>query len=607
MNPVQKKVLFGVIKAGFSAVLIGLALQRIDLSGVCQYLRKADLVLLLLAMLTALCSHSVSSVRWRRLSGEMLSFTQALHLTLTGVFYGAIFPGNISGDVAKGTVLALKEQRARTWVLPLSILLDRMIGLYALVLFFNAGCVALWMRSLSVSSLLVSGAKAGWFASTVVLILGLLAYAHGLDRIARRVESWALAGPFGRWSARIANALSSPSFDRSAIRMAALLSVAVHSLNLLMYYLLLRSLGIGAPLVAVFVLYAVLSLVVMLPISVSGIGLREWFSMLYFQQIRLQGEAGIAFSWLCLAVGTTMAILGGGWHLWDVLRARGHKPAARQTPGRRSLLRAAKNAPMVGWADDVISMAYLKWIKPSSRTVFLCSYPKCGRTWLRFLLTHYQTRRMDLSEPVTLKNYAHWSPNMTVLSPSRMGLCFSHGGDEIVRIVGTHSPYPFLFNGRKVIYLDRDPRDVLVSFYHHKRSHGEYEGTLEDFIFRHGELEAWMTYQRRWHSALKTRSANSLVRIGYEELRAHTREVFVRCLDFCGIPVDARRVDESLDYAASGNMRKLEDQFGTYDFSRDHIAAHPESRHVRRAVSGGYRDEMDDRLIERINAVLEAG
>ena len=607
MRPTQKKILGGLIKAAFSAVLIFLAIRRIDLSGVCRYLREADLGLLALAALTALCSHSVSSMRWRRLSGEMLSFSQALRLTLTGVFYGAIFPGNISGDVAKGTVLALKDQKARTWALPLSILLDRVIGLYVLVFFFNAGCATLWTGHHSVSPSLAFGARVGWFSSAAILILGILAYVYGLDRIARRVESWAFAGPFDRLANRIADALSGSSFYRCAIRTAAILSVAEHGLNLLMNYLLLRSLGIVAPLVAVFVLYAVLSLIVILPISISGIGLREWFSMLYFQQIHLQGEAGIAFSWLCLAVGTSMAVLGGVWHLYDVLREKRRRPVPSRDIRVRSVVRVAKNSMVIGWLDDVFSMVYLKRIKPCSTNVFLCSYPKCGRTWLRFLLTHYQTRPLNLPEPVTLKNYAKWSPNLTVFSPSRMGLRYSRVSDDLLRIIGTHSSHPCLFRGRKVIYLDRDPRDVLVSYYHHKRSHGDYEGTLEDFIFRNGELEALLAYRCRWLEALKGWPANSLLRIGYEELHSNTREVFVRCLSFCGLPVDLLRVQESLEYAASENMRKLEDQFGTYDFTRDHIAAHPESRHVRRAVSGGYREEMDAGLIERVNAVLASG
>ena len=49
----------------------------------------------------------------------------------------------------------------------------------------------------------------------------------------------------------------------------------------------------------------------MVPISISAIGVRDWFALLYFQHLHLPAEAGVAFSWLSLLFGLLVAAVGG--------------------------------------------------------------------------------------------------------------------------------------------------------------------------------------------------------------------------------------------------------------------------------------------------------
>ena len=89
--------------------------------------------------------------------------------------------------------------------------------------------------------------------------------------------------------------------------------------------------------------------------------------------------------------------------------------------------------------------------------IFLVSYPKSGNTWLRFLLAYCL---FDI-EPgrVNFHNIENFIPDMYVNWPNR--------NLARPRIIKSHEK--FTKNYPRVIYLYRDGRDVMVSYYYHSR------------------------------------------------------------------------------------------------------------------------------------------
>ena len=112
------------------------------------------------------------------------------------------------------------------------------------------------------------------------------------------------------------------------------------------------------------------------------------------------------------------------------------------------------------------SLREAKRIAFRQNSAIVVSQPKSGRTWLRFML-------------------------------DRLGLHlrYQHPSGSIL---------PDEWRGKKIIFLYRDPRDVVVShWYHATRRHGFYDGSLSDFIL-HPEwgLESVIRSNLYWKSVV---------------------------------------------------------------------------------------------------------
>ena len=250
-------------------------------------------------------------------------------------------------------------------------------------------------------------------------------------------------------------------------------------------------------------------------------------------------------------------------------------------------------------------MAYWRLFGHRDGDVFLCSYPKCGRTWLRFLLTDYQLRLWDVDYPLTLKSFAPLSPNLTLFSGFRLRR--PPVDAPIHRILGTHTELPGLFRGLPIIVLRRDLRDVLVSFYYHRLARGEIRGDLESFLASPWGLRHAIRYHNRWCKALKHFPEGAVLALTYERLHAETAACVRDCLRFLGLEIRDALIDKSIAFAAAGNMRRLEERWGTLNFSPEDLRRDRHAFHVREARVGGHRQELSAAVSSSIGAALRAG
>src|SRR5450755_2504536 len=98
--------------------------------------------------------------------------------------------------------------------------------------------------------------------------------------------------------------------------------------------------------------------------------------------------------------------------------------------------------------------------------VFLVSYPRSGNTWTRFLIANllYPDQR------VTFANIERLIPDAEALS-SRY-----KKGIPSPRVIKSHQYFDHRYG--KVLYIARDPRDMLLSYYHFSR---KYRHIADDY------------------------------------------------------------------------------------------------------------------------------
>ena len=227
-------------------------------------------------------------------------------------------------------------------------------------------------------------------------------------------------------------------------------------------------------------------------------------------------------------------------------------------------------------------------------TGFLCSYPKSGRTWVRFALAHLLNAIHDLGRAVDLGSLFELLPNMDghEADPGKDVSVYAYAErPDVPLLLSSHLPFQErLFSGRPIVFLLRSPLDVLVSNYFQKtRQDRTWAGELHAFVRDPGVgAPDLVRYVNRWADALRPPQA---MVVSYEGLRADPEQRFIGLAAHLGVPCEPAEARAALAHASFPNMLASELRTGVrgYDYDR----RDPDARRVRRGRIGGYRDYLD--------------
>lgn len=234
--------------------------------------------------------------------------------------------------------------------------------------------------------------------------------------------------------------------------------------------------------------------------------------------------------------------------------------------------------------------------------IYVISVAKSGRTWFRVLLNKYLSLAYDI--PFSLEDLSRQDKKI----PS---IFFTHELWEhyskatlLQKIFGKYIIPKKMLWSKKVVVLYRDPRDVLVSLYFHKRKRSDKptEKTLIDFISdrRHG-IQLIVRVMNQWRQRLEDHPACCW--LSYEALKHDTLENLLGVLRFLfPLPVREELVQQSVLFAEFENMKKMEAEgaFGS-KILRPGTTSDPDSFKVRKGVVGGYENHFSGQDLQRLD------
>lgn len=234
--------------------------------------------------------------------------------------------------------------------------------------------------------------------------------------------------------------------------------------------------------------------------------------------------------------------------------------------------------------------------------IFIVGYPKSGMTWMEFLLTHALLEKRA-AEHVTFRTARAYVPDLSHIGPRDPLLLWRFGARRAPRVFFSHTPFdPRLLRGR-VVYMLRDPRDVMVSYYHYHRRHvGALDVTLSEFVRQPAYFPCtWDVHVRGWLDGPADSGRIHVVR--YEELRVRTAEVLTGLLRFTGARFTPADVARAVERSSFSRMQEIEKRFPPRVKIHD-----AQERFVRRGKIGGWKDELSDAdlgvIEERYGAVM---
>lgn len=291
-----------------SAVLLGVLFWRVEPGRVVQGLQQLSPAFVLFAWVYYASCQLLSSYRWQMfLTAKNIAVpvTRLFSFYMIGMFLNTFLPGAVGGDAAKAYYVYRRSGQGN-YALS-SVLLERFSGLLGLsVISITAlaiGLSSIWKPVILASVggtalILLAVASALWWAPLSPPIRGAL----------RRV----LPASIGPRLQQLYGALASYREHPGTLVRAVALSVAIQGLYALYYGVVSWGLGLSIDVYYFLLLLPPVTLVMIAPISVGGLGIREAMLVLLF------GQVGVAAADI-LAVSLTAHLLNTGLGLWGGL------------------------------------------------------------------------------------------------------------------------------------------------------------------------------------------------------------------------------------------------------------------------------------------------
>jgi uncharacterized membrane protein YbhN (UPF0104 family) len=298
----MRQILLSTAKILVSAALLYLALRKTDFSDLVSRLDLASVGWIALAIIVVLIQVLAAALRWREISadcGAPLTIMQAVRYIMIGSFFNQTLPSSIGGDAMR---LWLVGRGPAGWrAAAYSIFVDRAIGLIALAVMIVA--------SLPWSYRLI-GDPHGRLALLFVDFAALAAGA-GFLLLGRLPWLW-LKNLRGMHHLHRCSVITNHAlFNRDRGWKIAALSLLIHVLAVAVAWCVAR--GIAAPVrfSDVFLLIPPVMLIIMIPVSIAGWGVREASMALAFSYAGLPTHEGINISLLFGAAFFVVGAFGG--------------------------------------------------------------------------------------------------------------------------------------------------------------------------------------------------------------------------------------------------------------------------------------------------------
>jgi hypothetical protein len=265
-------------------------------------------------------------------------------------------------------------------------------------------------------------------------------------------------------------------------------------------------------------------------------------------------------------------------------------------------------------AKAVLPESTRRWIRTRRQTIqdrrffqrhlrptdaFLVGHPKSGNTWLAYMLGIAMQKNFG-NKRITLATVQEFLPAF-------------HANDKAIASCD-HLPSPRIFRNEtplypelypKTIYIMRDPRSVLVSYYHHAlHDTGENEWRLDAFVeemLTYGcikrlepELVRWDRHVTYWLDRSKQQPVKF---VKYEDMKRDRHQVLEEVIEFVGIACNEKDIALAVEEGSFENMRKNEETYGAEPYSG---TRGERGYFVRNGKVDGWREEMTPAIAQRI-------
>jgi uncharacterized protein (TIRG00374 family) len=297
-----------LVRLGVSAALLYLVLRSIDLGAFRERVASMNPAWLALALLVYAAQQMIGVWRWDRLlraqhiEVERKKLAESIWVSM---FFNNFLPSNIGGDVVRITDTA-REAGSKTLATTV-VLVDRAIGLTALLVVAAVGAFVLWL-----AGIYVPGSRWLWLSCIVLVLAAIFVIAmpdfvgHLLAPLRALNKPWVTER-----AQRLEEAVMRFGKARGVVAGAFGAAIVVQLAIVAFYLLTAKGLSVPLPTLLGAVLIPLSLAVQMAPISINGFGVREAVFAFFFGRFGLPPDAAVALSLVSTGMVMGLSLVGG--------------------------------------------------------------------------------------------------------------------------------------------------------------------------------------------------------------------------------------------------------------------------------------------------------
>ncbi|XP_075047315.1 sulfotransferase 2B1-like [Mixophyes fleayi] len=246
------------------------------------------------------------------------------------------------------------------------------------------------------------------------------------------------------------------------------------------------------------------------------------------------------------------------------------------------------NFSTVSYSEECLSFAENEF-KVLDDDVYIVTYPKSGTNWMIEILSLLRTK----GDPTWCNTVPIWlrSPWYETLEGQ------SQIKDVIVpRVLTSHLPFhifakSFFTSKAKIIYILRNPKDILVSLFHFSKilclykDPENFQELFEDFLQGNVLYNSWFDHVKGW---MQMKDNNKFFFITYEELHEDLRSSVVRICEFLGKDLDESQIDLVVKHASFNAMK--ENKMSNYSVIPQDFMDQTKGSFMRKGITGDWKN-----------------
>ncbi len=323
----MKRTLMALLKAAVTALLFYLLFRKVDFHEFTDTLQNARFGVLTGAFMVLWVGHYICIFRWRMLMRPVmaaLTLTHLFSIYCIGLFFNLTFPTVVGGDVVKMYYAGKPERKfAESFA---ATFLDRDAGMLAMMIIACTASLVSPVRlpGISIPLIIWSGFFLFLAANFVIFtpslhrwLTNLLNRIH-MHRMAVRIDT-------------ISNVFQVIGSHRGMLLTSLLISLVNQILVIAVTWIMAKGLNIDVSLVSFLVIVPAVTLISMVPVSLNGMGLREYAFVSLLGSIGVDREASFALGLLSSAIIFLSAIPGGIIYILFRNRSDSQQIAALET------------------------------------------------------------------------------------------------------------------------------------------------------------------------------------------------------------------------------------------------------------------------------------